>query len=291
MLEQQPKKLPDALSATVDSSPTKNRSTVLPAGLAKAVAVSYNSNLNLLYNSQQQQRQLQERASPNDNNSSEHMLSSSMTGLEVLRNANRNHQPLTRPTSLSILQGSSGSGLMAPVPPPPVRAPGYYGVNGNNNNNHRGEHYFPPLERSNSEPSPYGANDPMRMRSSSVAAVTTATNSHVHSSLYSPFPVHPRQQQQTTRPFVPFGASALIPPRNTMAASASTATPMSMQPEQQQALYPQDACTETVPLSNGYVSYTGQLPNGNHHHADGGHPNPDDDHNPDTDGAFDMDLE
>ena len=276
----------DSITASV---PNKSRAppltAMLPPGLAQAVAVSYNSNLTLLQ--QQQSRQQEQDQGGQVPDSTEQMLSSSMTGLEILRNASRNAQPLARPTSLSILQGSSGSGLV--VPPPPAHAPRY----GNGATSNGGEQLFPPLARANSEPNPHWASDPTKntFRSSVGDVIANGNNGNVHTSTSTPSLL---QQQQEQTSYLPFNASALIPPRNAMSSlsAAMQATATTQQTAgQQQVLYPQDAWTP-APFATSSRSSTGNgYPSYHNGHAAGTGGVQEDDHNPDTEGAFDMDLE
>ena len=128
------------------------------ASMAQAVAISYNSNKNLFarqspYHQQQQQQQGAE---------GEEMLSTSMTGLEILRAASKALP--ARPTSLSILQDAPRQAFALRPPPPKSTTMGYASHNGATSNlpqqygnYHQHQHPPPhaPLSRTMSEPSPH----------------------------------------------------------------------------------------------------------------------------------------
>jgi hypothetical protein len=99
------------------SSPRRS-SRVLPASMANAVAISYNSNQNLFAEARRRSQREEERSG--DQESTSMMLSSSMTGLEVLRAASKAGSSV-RPTSLNILQTSPRT---FDRPPPPVTVNG-----------------------------------------------------------------------------------------------------------------------------------------------------------------------
>eukprot|EP00797_Seminavis_robusta_P000796 Sro104_g052820.1 n/a (365) ;mRNA; r:55446-56540 len=109
-----------AEQSAMERQPALHRSSlgpgILPEGIAQAVAISYSSNLHLFASSHQQQHQTQE---PDDRSSSA-MLSSSMTGLELLRAASKSKPP-ERPTSLSILRDATQGSILQR--PPPAAAP------------------------------------------------------------------------------------------------------------------------------------------------------------------------
>ena len=80
--------------------------------MAQAVAISYSSNLNLFAKSRQSHPEEQQEQGADG----EEILSSSMTGLEILRAASK-ALPV-RPTSLGILQDASKQASVLGPPPP-----------------------------------------------------------------------------------------------------------------------------------------------------------------------------
>lgn len=95
--------------------PTSPARQLLPASMANAVAIAYNSNLNL-FAMARGQRDEETRGGEQEaqrRRSSPMVLSSSMTGLSVLRAASQGG-PAVRPTSLNILQAASRTTELAP---------------------------------------------------------------------------------------------------------------------------------------------------------------------------------
>lgn len=102
--------------APAAQTPAANANRILPQSMAQAVAISYNSNLSLFA---MVQREREEVEAERQQNASNRMLSSSMTGLEVLRAASKSRP--ARPTSLSILQDArSSSSLNMRTSSPPA---------------------------------------------------------------------------------------------------------------------------------------------------------------------------
>ena len=131
------------------------------ASMAQAVAISYNSNQNLFARQSphyQQQQQDQQGAD------GEEILSTSMTGLEILRAASKALP--ARPTSLSILQDAPRQAFALRPPPPESTTTGCASHNNDATSNpqhygtyHQHQHQHPPtftpLSRTMSEPSPH----------------------------------------------------------------------------------------------------------------------------------------
>lgn len=253
----------------VDESATQPRRTSgLPAHVAKeAVAISYNSNLNLFAMTQDGQppRRSSEQLHERQEEAPPMILSSSMTGLEVLRAASKAKPTEQRPTSLSILQGSS-------PPPSTMQHPPT----------------FMQLSRTMSEPGPQTSASPQQQSQPPPQHTTLIFTQHDTI----PPQALGAESAEMPRPNLvrlPDGR-VLIPPQKFRSLNMSARSNLATQQQPAQSMQlPRESQHHSswgMPASTTPVAGVNPLDD------DGAFPsNRPEESNPDTQGAFDMDLE
>jgi len=262
-------------------------SSGVPAGMANAVAISYKSNVALfarIRQQEQERREAEQRIISNDypyvepsssNSSSEGMLSTSMTGLEILRSASRRTSAPLRPTSLNILQDSPT--LMVRPPPPETT---------NLATSHTANvRQFTYLSRTMSEPNPHWEQQQqqpsrpgMALTLGAADALPSPTLAQEASSTYNiPTTGHDISSYNGVRTM---DERTLPAPPPAMMQQPMTGLSTLMT---QQQSHPQQAMTAKQALSNQQQAYG--------FNAAAAAAEEGEEDNPDTEEAFDMDME
>lgn len=265
-----------SIKAVDETAAQPRRASGLPAHVAKeAAAISYNSNLNLFASAQNGQQQIRgsEQLHGRQEEVPPMMLSSSMTGLEVLRAASKAKPTEHRPTSLSTLQGSSPAKRMAMAPPPSTM-------------------HHPPtfmqLSRTMSEPAPQTFTSPQQHSQPPAQHTTPIFTRHYA------IPSHAVDAESAEMPMpslvrLPDGR-VLIPPqkfRSTNMLALSSLTTQ-QKPAQSVQLPQEHQHHSSWGMPASMTSIAGMSPLGNNGASP---PNRPEESNPDAEGAFDMDFE